>query len=373
MFLNKLNLIHFRNYKKLDIKLSPNINIFVGDNAQGKTNILESIYILAVTKSHRLGSEEHLIQFKEELAKIKGTVKKDVISHNLEVDISALNKKVFLNQTEIRKISDYITNLNVILFCPDDLEMIKGSPANRRNVFNVEISQFSKEYIQCYNEYNKLLKTRNEYLKQLQSISKDDMYFEILTSSLVDRAVFIYQARNDFLNYINQNIGDIFYHITMKKGLRVEYQPNIPLNSFDAQEIKKVLTKKLQDNYQREVLQGTTLYGPHRDDFAFFLDNNDLKIFGSQGQSRLAVITFKLSEIALFQEKTKTTPILLLDDIFSEIDRKKKNRLLRYIQNGIQTIITTTDLKDINARIIKDAKIFDVAGGIVTERVKSDE
>ena len=374
MYLSKIELTNYRNYSKLKVKLDPNINIFIGNNAQGKTNILESIYVLALTKSHRYGVENNLIR-KEMLAcRIKGTIKEEKKIKDLQfVLTNKSEKKVMVNDKEVKKISDYIFNMKVIMFCPDDLEMIKGSPANRRNVFNVEISQFSKEYIQCYNEYNKLLKTRNEYLKQLQSISKDDMYFEILTSSLVDRAVFIYQARNDFLNYINQNIGDIFYHITMKKGLRVEYQPNIPLNSFDAQEIKKVLTKKLQDNYQREVLQGTTLYGPHRDDFAFFLDNNDLKIFGSQGQSRLAVITFKLSEIALFQEKTKTTPILLLDDIFSEIDRKKKNRLLRYIQNGIQTIITTTDLKDINARIIKDAKIFDVAGGIVTERVKSDE
>lgn len=370
MILTKLDLTNFRNYSKLHLKLSPNINIFVGNNAQGKTNILESIYVLAITKSHRLGIENNLVKNGKEVAKIKGSVKDGRMIKDLEVDFLKNKKKVLLNQNEIRRISSYITNLNVIIFTPDDLDIIKGSPFTRRNLLNIEISQISQFYIQFLNEYNKILKNRNDYLKTLYVNSiADTNYLNILTEQLIDRAVQIYILRKNFMDAINEQISNIYYHITGIQELHVKYETNVELHNFSADEIRLQLKKQFQRHLKREMTQGMTLYGPHRDDFSFYLGDENLKFFGSQGQQRIAVIAFKLAEIGIFRNETGTAPILLLDDIFSEIDRKKKNRLLKYIEKDIQTIITTTDLRDIQKKILNDAKIFEVRGGIVTEKV----
>lgn len=370
MILTKINLLNFRNFKKLNLKFNHGINIFVGNNAQGKTNILESIYILAVTKSHRLNIENTLIRQGQEIAKIKGTIKEGRVCRDLEINLNKIQKKVFVNQTEIRKIVDYITNLNVIIFTPDDLEIIKSSPQIRRNLLNIEISQISRFYIQIYNEYNKILKNRNEYLKTIYINHLGDYsYLNILNEKLIDRAVKIYLQRFNFLKRINDKIDYIYKNIAGVSGLRIIYEPNIDIQEFNEENIRQEMLRKMKNNQNRELIQGKTLYGPHRDDFSFYLGDNNLKLFGSQGQQRLAVIAFKIAEIEIFKEDTKTSPILLLDDIFSEIDKKKKNNLLKYIENDIQTIITTTDLKDIQKKVLNNAKIFEVRDGIVTERM----
>ncbi|MEG1494822.1 MAG: DNA replication/repair protein RecF [Bacilli bacterium] len=370
MILTKLNLINFRNYHKLNIKLNPYINIFIGKNAQGKTNILESIYILAITKSHRLALEDNYIKMGEDQAQVVGTVKAGKIIKDLKIVFNKTGKKVFLNNNEIRKISNYITNLNVIIFSPDDLDIIKGSPQIRRSLLNIEISQISQLYIQYYNEYNKILKNRNEYLKILYvNHLGDESYLDILDEKLVSRAISIYQFRSKFLTRINTKIANIFKTITGISNLYIKYDSNIDLVDFSEEEIKTKFYKKLRENRKREIIQGTTLFGPHRDDFLFFLDENNLKYYGSQGQQRLAVISFKLAEIDIFKEDTKTNPILLLDDILSEIDFEKKNKLLKYIENDVQTIITTTDLGNIQKKTLSQAKIFIVDNGTVIEKV----
>lgn len=370
MILKNLSLLNFRNYGKCSIRFGNGMNIFVGDNAQGKTNILESIYILALTKSHRNGTDSNLIQFHKELAKIKGTIKVDRIMKDMEIDISKTSKKVFLNQTEIRKISDYISNLNVIVFTPDDLEIIKGSPNIRRNLLNIQISQISYHYLKTYNEYNKILRTRNEYLKLLYiNHISDPTYFHILTDQLIEKATYIYQKRKEYIDQINMQIGDIYQNITGFSGLQIKYEPNIELQEYSVEEIKNKLKKKFQDNYKREQMQGMTLYGPHRDEMIYQLNQLDLKLYGSQGQQKIAVIAYKLSEVSIFYEHTKTKPILLLDDIFSEIDTKKKNRLLTYINQDIQSIITTTDLKNIKKSVLKDASVFEIKNGKIAKKV----
>ncbi len=371
MILTKISLIHFRNYKKQNIKLHSGINIFVGNNAQGKTNILESIYLLALTKSHRPGIDNTLIKIGEEQAKIKGTVKDGKIFRDLEIQLTKLQKKVLLNGKEVRKMADYITHLNVIIFTPDDLEIIKGSPSIRRNLLNIDMSQLSRSYLQLLNEYDKILKNRNEYLRLMYvNHLKDENYLSVLDEKLVERAVKIYKYRNEFLNRINKVIGTIYENITGNIGLVIKYEPNIEVANFEEESLNKELMNKLRKNRERELAQGTSLYGPHRDDFSFYLNNDNMRFFASQGQQRLAVICFKLAEIELFKEDTSTTPVLLLDDIFSEIDRKKKNKLLKYIEKDIQTIITTTDLKDIKRDVLQDAKIFTVQDGTIEERMK---
>ena len=345
------------------------MNIFVGDNAQGKTNILEAITFLALTKSHRLGVHPNVIMFDKKKAKIKGVVQRDKIISKLEIDILENEKKLFVNQTEIRRVADYISNLNVIVFSPDDLEIIKGSPSVRRNLLNIQLSQISKKYLNIYNEYNKLLRTRNEYLKILfQNSLADSSYLDIITDKLIEKAVYIYKKRNEYINFVNSSINTYYQKINGECGIVIKYEPNIEFNSYDDEEIRKTLKHYYKKNYKKELNYGMTLVGPHRDDFSFYLEDKDLKFFGSQGQQKTAVLAYKLSEILIFEDILKTKPVLLLDDIFSELDLKKRNRLLKLIHGGIQSIITTTDLKNINKKYLEDAYIFQVKNGNVDRK-----
>lgn len=370
MILTKINLINFRNYKKISLKLNKNINIFIGNNAQGKTNILESIYILAITKTYRYGTESSLIKKGAEQAKILGNLNVNGVPKDLEVIINKQKKVVKLNNTEIRKISDYITNMNVIMFCPDDMEIIKDSPQVRRNLLNIEISQLHREYIKIYNEFNKILKTRNEYLKMMfVNNLADERYLDILTDKIIEKSIYIYQYRHDFIFKLNENINSIFKNITGIEGLFVKYITNVDLKEFTYEEIFTKLKNKFMKNRKKEIQSGLTLYGPHRDDFCFMIGEDNIKIFGSQGQQKVALIAFRLSEIYIFKEVQKTNPILLLDDIFSEIDNKKKNKIIKYLQGDIQIFITTTDLKNINKILLKKAKVVEVHAGNLIEKV----
>ena len=345
------------------------MNIFVGDNAQGKTNILEAITFLALTKSHRLGVHPNVIMFHKKKAKIKGVIQKEKILSKLEIDIADNEKKLYVNQTEIRKVADYISNLNIIVFSPDDLEIVKGSPSVRRNLLNIQLSQISKIYLTIYNEYNKLLRTRNEYLKVLfQNSIADSSYLDIITDKLIEKAVFIYQKRKEYLDSVNKSINTYYKDINGEEGLFVKYEPNIEFDSYDSEEIRKTLKHYYKKNYKKELNYGMTLVGPHRDDFSFLLNGCNLKFFGSQGQQKTAVLAYKLSEIIIFEHQLHTKPVLLLDDIFSELDLKKRNRLLNLIHTGIQSIITTTDLKNINKKYLVDAYIYNVKNGKVERK-----
>lgn len=370
MIIKKLILNNFRNYSHLNLDLNQKMNIFIGENAQGKTNILESICVLALTKTYRYGVEENLISFGKEKTKIIAKVKKSRLVNTLEINLDQNNSKnIKVNSQEIKKISDYISNLNVILFTPEDLEIIKGSPNIRRNLINIELSQISKKYLNTYNEYNKLLKMRNEYLKLISNTSKENkIYLDIITEKLIDKAIIIYQERKKYIDKINENINSIYKNITGDDYLKVEYQTNVPLIDFSESEIKELLDKTFTQNYRKELNYGMTIYGPHRDDFCFYLADNNLKNFGSQGQQKIAVLSFKLSEIEIFKEYSGNNPVLLLDDIFSELDIKKRNKLLDYVNKDIQSVITTTDLKNIRKNNLNDAYIFEIKNKNVERR-----
>ncbi|MBO5138765.1 MAG: DNA replication/repair protein RecF [Bacilli bacterium] len=369
MYLKKLNLINFRNYKRVDLSLGSKINVFVGDNAQGKTNILESILVLALTKSFRGSLDSELIRFGAVKSKIKCKVMNEGLLKNLEVSIENGKKGFKVNNTNIYKISDYISNLSVICFSPDDLNIVKDAPSVRRNILNIQISQLSRNYLNTYNEYNKLLKTRNEYLKLLLTSSiADKKYLDIITDKLIEKALIIYNERKLYIDAINENINGIYNDITGDDGLRVCYYPNVDFSSYDVSYMKEKLNDIYQKNYRKELNAGMTLYGPHRDDFSFYLNDNNLKLFGSQGQQRVAIISFKLSEISIFENRHGTKPVLLFDDIFSELDIKKRNRLMKFISNDIQAIITTTDLKNIQKKYLNDSIIFDVENGNIIRK-----
>ena len=369
MIIRKINLINFRNYKKISISFDKKINIFIGDNAQGKTNILESIYFLALTKSYRT-NDKNLINKDSKLAKIKGEIKDNNIYKNLSVELLEECKKVRINNNEIKKISDYITNLNVILISPEDINILQGTPAERRNFLNIELSQLSKNYIKKYNEFNKILKIRNNYLKMLyKSSNTDRRYLESVTENLIEREIIIYKERKKFINSINERINQIYEDISGIKGFKIFYETNIDLEDFSEEKIRNNLNKKYRDNISKEIENGMTLYGPHRDDLKFLIENDDIKLYGSQGQQKMAIISLKLSEIEIFKENTNTTPIILLDDIFSELDIKTRNKLIKYINNGMQVIITSNDTKGICRKFLNDAKIFKVIKGNIIEKV----
>ena len=370
MKISKINLVNFRNYFKCSVSLNDNMNIFVGDNAQGKTNMLEAITILALTKSHRVGNSPNIIMFDKSKSTISGTVKDNRVISKLKVEIMDESKKLSINNTIIKKVADYISHLNVIVFTPDDLEIVKGSPNIRRNLLNIQLSQLSKEYLNVYNEYNKLLKTRNEYLKILFNNSiADTNYIDIITDKLIEKAIVIYQKRKEYIDLINININKFFEDISGDKNISVKYVPNIEFDDFEYETIRKKLKHTFKKNYLKELNYGMTIYGPHRDDFLFQYNDNDLKYYGSQGQQKVAILSFKLSEISIFKDICNSSPVLLLDDIFSELDIKKRNKLLKIISMyDIQSVITTTDLRNINKKYVENAFVFMVKNGNIERK-----
>jgi len=369
MIIRKINLINFRNYKKISVNFDKKINIIIGDNAQGKTNLLESIYFLALTKSYRT-NDTNLINKNSEVAKVKGEIKDNSIYKSMSVELHKDAKKVKINNNEIKKISDYITNLNVILISPEDINILQGTPAERRNFLNIELSQLSKNYIKKYNEFNRILKIRNNYLKMLyKSSNPDRRYLESVTENLIEREITIYQERKKFIDSINERISKIYEDISGIKNFKVIYDTNVDLEDFSEEKIRENLIKKYNNNLSKEIDNGMTLYGPHRDDLRFLIEEDDIKIYGSQGQQKIAIISLKLSEIEIFKEMTNSSPIILLDDVFSELDVKNRNKLIGYINNGMQVIITSNDTRGVNRNFINESKIFKVIKGNIVEKV----
>ena len=364
MIIKNIKLVNYRNYNSLNLDFNDKINIIIGNNAQGKTNILESIYVLALTKSYDKAVDKNLIMFNEKFLKINGLVNINSYNKNFEILINESYKKVKINNNEISKMKDYISKINVILFTPDDINIFKDSPGSRRRLLNIELSQIFSEYVDLYNKYNVILKQRNEYLKS-NNINK--LYLDIINEKFVDLAISIIDYRLNYINEINNYIKDIFYDITNINDLEIKYITNIEFNE-DKEVMKDKFLSKLNDNYEREKLYGNSLYGPHRDDFSFFLTNKDLSIYGSQGQLRCAMISYKLSELEIFNKYKKEYPILLLDDVFSELDLNKRNNIIKYLKDDIQTIITTTDIDMIDKQIVSKAKIITIDNGKVIKQ-----
>lgn len=366
MKLRKIKLVNFRNYRRLEIKFGNTLNIILGKNAQGKTNILESIYFLAITKSYKPQLDYSLIKNEEEKLIATGELKIDKVYKSLSIQMDRKIKKVFINDNEVKKISEYIGNLNVVLSSPDDVNIINGSPSDRRTLINLEISQLSQKYLVNLNEYNKILKTRNEYLKQLQTNKINDyQYLEVLTINLIKRAIVISNERNNFIEKINKNIGKIYNDIMGEGNLVLKYENNI-----DYLKTKEELLNFYKDNISKDVYQGSTIYGPHRDDLIFMINEEDAKYYASQGQRKIAMMSLKLSELIVFEELSCMKPILLIDDLFSEIDSQKRNKIIEYFQDDQQVIITANDLRGVNKKILKNAKVFRVNNAEIKEKVK---
>ena len=365
MFLSKIFLVNFRNYDELKLEFNKNINIFIGNNAQGKTNILESIYVLSVTKSHRCNKDLFLIKKDCLFTKIRGDISNNNKNNYFEILINKNGKRVSINNNILKKTSEYLSNINVVMFCPDDLEIVKGSPSGRRKFLNIEIGQFNNNYIKELTEYNKILKNRNEYLKSNRN-KINDAYLDILTTELIKKNVEIIGYRNEYINKINFYIKKIYKDITSEDKIYIKYDTFVNITNED--KMLKEMKVKYDKVKSSELMQGMTLIGTHRDDFSIYINDVKINNYGSQGQHRLAILCFKLAEIEVFRENKYVKPILLLDDIFSELDENKKNNIIKYIEKDLQVFITSTDINKIDEKLVKNAEIFYVENGKVLKR-----
>lgn len=363
MKITRMTLKKYRNYDNLEISFNNNLNIIIGDNAQGKTNLLESIYVLGVTKSFLYGNDKNIIKFNNKASLIRGSIVTNNGKFNLEVLINENGKVVKVNNKEIKKLSDYISLLNVVIFNSDSIRTFKDSPNSRRKYFNIEISQINKKYLKILGNYNTILRQRNEFLKVININKENDMlYLDILNSKYASLSIEIYNYRKKFIDNINEYLSDSFKYITGFENLRIKYISNF--SNFD----KNMFIDKLNENLNRDIQYKMTLIGPNRDDFCFLLGDKNLALYGSQGQIRSAILALKLSEVKLFTDITCDTPILLLDDMFSELDINKRNNILKYLDGNIQTIITTTDIKNINNEIKKKANVYEIKNGEIISR-----
>jgi DNA replication and repair protein RecF len=355
MKIHHLKLLNFRNYEKYEISFSPSYNIIYGKNGSGKTNLVESIYVLALTKSFRGSVDKVLIMNNKDVCRIEGIVSDNKTKNNYKIIIKDGEKKVKVNETKIDKLSDYISKISVVLFNPDDLRFIKDSPSVRRQAINLEISEINNAYLKNLSMYNKILKQRNSYLKMMNiNANTSKEYLDILTDKLIDLGEKVYNSRTKYIDLLNSKIGDIYNKICEISDLKLEY-----VSDFKDFNKNKVL-KKFKDNLQRDISLGKTSIGVHHDDIRFKFKNISLKDYGSEGQQKNAIIAYKLAELEIFNDLRGNYPILILDDLFSELDRFKINNILSLISDDVQTFITTTEIDKINEEILNKSKVFEV-------------
>lgn len=370
MYLDYFSVQNYRNLKHVATHFNSNVNIFIGKNAQGKTNLLEAIYFLALTRSPRTNSDKDLIAFGKEFANLNGKIHKSQISSNLRVLITKKGKKVWIDRVEQAKLSRYVGQMNAILFSPEDLELIKGAPALRRKFMDQEFGQVDSEYLYFSSKYRQVLMQKNNYLKQLIRGKKHDQIFlDVLSDQLAGIAAEIISRRFKFLNYLEDKAATAYEHISLaSEKLTLAYHSSVEgIKATDTtEEIYHKLLKNFQKNKAMELRRGTTLVGPHRDDIEFKLNGESAHLYASQGQQRSIVLSMKLAEIQLIYHLTAEYPVLLLDDVMSELDHERQNALLNYIHGKTQTFITTTDLAGISWEIIKKPQIYKIKSGEIS-------
>ncbi|MCF1616966.1 DNA replication/repair protein RecF [Tetragenococcus koreensis] len=366
MRLNNLHIRNFRNYDELSLDFHKNVVIFMGENAQGKTNLLESIYALALTRSHRTNNEQELIQWEKEQAFIKGNVQKEYTKVPLELFLTKKGRKTKVNHMEQKKLSSYIGQLNVILFAPEDLSLVKGSPQGRRKFLDMEIGQIDPVYLYESAQYQKILKQRNQYLKQLAEHKQtDELYLDILSEQLIDHGSKVLFARQQFVKQLEYWANQLHQKISQsKEHLTIIYRSSIPGDHWaDEQTVKETYAQEIEQVKGKERLRQVTLAGPHRDDMSFLVNEKDVQTFGSQGQQRTTALSVKLAEIDLIKEETGEYPVLLLDDVMSELDDSRQLHLLETIEGKIQTYLTTTTLKQVKDKMSVEPEIFYIRQG----------
>ena len=359
MKIKQLKLKNYRNYDLLDLEFDSSTNIFYGDNAQGKTNILESIYLCGTTKSHRGTKDRDLIKFGEEESHIEAVVEKNEVPFKIDIHLKKNSPKgIAINKMPIRRASELFGIINIVFFSPEDLNIIKNGPSERRRFIDLELAQLDKVYLSDLSNYNRIVNQRNKLLKDsynrqeiLETLDVWDMQLAHYGKKIIDR-------RNLFIYQLNEIAGKVHERLTGEKEiLNISYEPSN--GNMD-------LEQAIKNNRERDIRMKSTSVGPHRDDICFMTDEVDIRKFGSQGQQRTAALSLKLSEIELVKQVTKDTPILLLDDVLSELDKHRQNYLLDSICD-VQTLITCTGVDDFVNHRFSINKMFHVEKGNVTK------
>ena len=355
MRIKSLALNDFRNIENISIEFDKGLNIIYGDNAQGKTNILESIYVAGTTRSHKGSKDKEMIKLGEDEAHIRIILEKDELDRKIDMHLKkSKSKGVAVDGIPIHKSADIFGIVQLIFFSPEDLSMIKDSPAERRRFIDMELSQIEKIYLYNLSKYNKILTQRNNLLKQISYDTELSDTLDVWDEQLVSTGLEIIKSRRKFIFELNEIIKPIHEKLTGgKEELEIDYNPNVSEEDFK---------DKLKSGRNSDIYQKTTLTGPQRDDITFYINKNDVRKYGSQGQQRSTALSLKLSEIELFKKKTGDNPILLLDDVLSELDRSRQNYLIESI-GDIQTIITCTGLEEFVENKKADGRIYKINSG----------
>lgn len=357
MHLKKIELTNFRNYDKFKISDLDNINIIIGSNGIGKTTILESIYVCSLARSFKNNDEKVMLKKGSDFFKLKVSIENQEVIKKLEYTYTDKGKKTKINNNLKKKISDFISQYKVIIFSPDELKIIKEAPSTRRNYLNVSLSQINKTYVKLLNNYNVLIKNKNEYLKKSYINSNMDLkYLDLLDEKIASLGLEICDLRKDYVDKINKYIKKIFKKFKRDDELYIKYDSQF-LNK-DEKEIVSLLKK----NRKNEMELGLTKTGVHRDDIEFLHNGIDAKNYSSQGLQKLILLSLKMSELEILINDYYEEPVLLLDDLFSELDIDNQNSVLNNLNTKIQVFITTTDLKNIKPSIVNKAKIIDLGG-----------
>lgn len=347
-----LKLKNFRNYDNLNLNFSNYKNIIIGDNGIGKTNIVEAIYYLALTKSFRTLKQDVLIKEGEEFAIIEATVL-NKIKNRYKLVITPESKNILIDNQPVGKLSDYVSKVNVVLFNREDMKLIKDNPSVHRKLINMDLSGFNNQYLKKLSLYNKILKQRNSYLKlMLNKKLNYNEYLEVLTEKLIDVGLEINCIRTNFINEINSYLNNYFNKSVKKGNLYLKY------NSGFKGKLKDDLINEYKKSFNRDLNYGITHIGIHLDDYIFEIDGRVAKDFLSEGEQKSAIIAFKLSEVKYCINNMGCTPIFILDDMFSELDDKKINRIIGSFNKNFQIFVTTTDIKYLNKKLLSDCTVI---------------
>ena len=357
MYVKEIELVNFRNYKKLKVSFNERVNIFLGSNAQGKTNLLEGIYLNAIGKSFKTLRDKELIKFDEDICRIKTTYVSDDEEHVNEIVISGDGKKAIKTDgIKISRSSELLDRIYIIVFSPEDLKIVKDEPEKRRRFIDRELCLISPGYFNDLNNYRKSLKQRNAYLKENEI---ENQILDIWDYEIASHGSRIIKKRKEFIEKINEISQDIHHKITGGlEDLHVKYEPNV----YEEDELKEKFIEILKNSREDDIRNRTTGKGPHKDDIKISADGIDLRKYGSQGQQRTAALSLKLSEIRLIENEIGQKPVLLLDDVLSELDNDRQKYLINSLGNN-QMFITTTDIIGTVAKSLPEGRIFKISGG----------
>lgn len=351
MRISRIELLNFRNYKKMLLSDLENLNIIIGDNGVGKTSILEAIYFCSVTKSFKSNNDLVLINKESNSSKVK-VILEDVNTKRLEITLSELGKITKINSVRKKKLSDFIFKYNVVLYSPDEIRLIKDSPLVRRNYFNISLSQTNKYYLKLLNNYNKLVKTKNDYLKKCSNIN--ELYLDVIDNQLANFGNKISELRYNYITQLNKYLKKNYKIFNKINDFYIEYKSDFLFKSTE--EIVELLKSKRE----KDILLKSCSIGVHRDDYVFLYANNLAKDFCSQGIQKSLILTLKFSECDLLIQRYDITPVLLLDDLFSELDLENRKKILKKINSNVQVFITTTDVNLLDKKLFTNAKIIEI-------------